>query len=170
MRPSTADLQIIQDIVNLTSQSRSDVIRSAVAIARSFVCRPFVLAKPGYVHQLRVVPPPISLDDNDRKSRVPVQVRKDAEIENHLQTLLASRRFGPNVSAIIRTSLIFCWEVVQAERDGMACHYEAPNGSLTPAHILEDLGVRIRRPAPTRLVFFNTKPCPVRGFFRTTPV
>lgn len=153
IRPYPEDLRTLDKIAELAPQTRSDIIRNALAISCRYSQRPFLLTWGKEVHRLRIQPPPSSLEGGGQALPL-IQIRKDPTLEERLRLLSEDRRFGSTVTTIIRTAVYFFFEVVWKCSFGWRCCEDVGN-EVKVIPVIEELGLELRSPVSER--WFTTK-------------
>lgn len=157
IRPSPEDVATITAVAQITGQTRSDVLRTAIAIAAQSLQRPLVFVRKGEIEEASVTIPSATRRSRGWSSEPPIQVRKDPAIQGQLRSLVASRKFGGNAATAIRSSLLFYWSVLQRYALGWECRRKDRTGGVAGGSILDELGVRVRSDR-IRTSWFRTKP------------
>jgi len=138
---------MLEEIKQYSPQTRSDILRNAIAVTSRLVQHPFVLGRDDEFEEIPIQKSQLGEDADKLKS--PIQVRKDQRIQDDLTCLIKDGRFGANQSEVIRSALVTYRNLILSYSAGWRCYQKSRNGPPVLLRILEDLRVPIVSSPPS---------------------
>ena len=142
IRLSPGDVAMFEQIDQLAPQSRTDIIRNALIVARRHVSKPIVLVNAR--EEQKILPFPNQRGTARGTKMNPIQIRQDREMERMLDDLTHDGKFGSNKSAVIRNSIVFFCGQLGHIRLGYQAYHLNRNAASERFDILAELGIEFK--------------------------